>query len=340
MFYGENDGVREGEFSSKVGPCGRVDYLRVSVTDRCNLRCIYCMPYMGIKLLPSSEILSYEELALVCRAASSIGIRKVRITGGEPLVRKNVVRFVEMLSSIEPALDISMTTNGVLLSEFAESLKAAGLSRINVSLDALDPETYRNITRRDGFGEVMDGISRAIEIGMDPVKVNVVTLKGINDDIRPFVRLTYDLPVHVRFIEYMPQFGNAHKLMFVSGGEIMAKIKASFKVEDAETIEAWGPAKRHYRAKGALGTFALISPVSSHFCPDCNRLRVSCSGILRACLFDRDGFNLGSLLRSSGDVERVAEVLRMQLARKRDNFSNTPFSDKSDFTGGMFSIGG
>ncbi len=319
---------------------GKIDYLRVSVTDRCNLRCIYCMPEEGVKLLPPEKILSYEELTILCRAAARMGIGKVRITGGEPLVRKNIVDFVEMLSGIVPAVDISITTNGVLLSEYAESLKAVGLNRINISLDALDPETYRLITKRDGFAAVMKGINKALEVGMSPVKINVVALKGTNDDPSPFIDLTRILPVHVRFIEYMPQFGNAKNLMFVSGKEIMERIRSIFPLEETREIEAWGPAKKHYRVKGALGTFALISPVSSHFCSDCNRLRVSCNGKLRACLFDSDGIDVGRILRVSDDIEEIAEIIKKQLSRKRKEFSNRSFLDKSGFAGWMSSIGG
>ena len=188
-----------------------IDYLRISITDRCNLRCVYCMPADGVKSLPHDEILSYEELELFTGAANQAGIKRVRVTGGEPLVRKGVEEFVRKLSRIDSELKVSLTTNGVLLDHYAADLKKAGLTRVNVSIDTLDPETYRHITRVGSVDDAMRGLHAAIDAGLEPVKINVVVLRGVNDDPLPFGRLSLQLPVHVRFIEYMPYFDDPGK---------------------------------------------------------------------------------------------------------------------------------
>lgn len=303
------------------GPSGDVcqdraiDYLRISTTDRCNLRCVYCMPARGVKSISHEEIMSYEELELFTRAAAAAGIRRVRITGGEPLVRKGAVDFVRMVAGIEPELKISLTTNGLLLAEYAEDLKEAGLSRVNVSLDSLDRETYGKITRVGELDTAMAGLNAAIAAGLEPVKINVVVLRGINDDPLPFARLAHERPVHVRFIEYMPYFDDPGK-WFVPSDVIKARLARAGKIEQVESPEGWGPAT-YFRIAGSAGTLGLISPVSCHFCPSCNRLRITSDGRMRTCLFEADGYPVKADIRAGADLERLRGIIEGELERKR-----------------------
>ena len=293
-----------------------IDYLRMSITDRCNLRCVYCMPAEGVDSLRHDDIMSYEELELFARAAHLAGITRIRLTGGEPLVRKGVVDFIRMLAAIDPGLGLSLTTNGVELARFAEELKSAGLRRVNVSLDSLEPAVYRRITRVGTLELALDGVRCAIEVGLDPVKINVVTLKGINDDPAPFAALTSELPVHVRFIEYMPYFGEGGGRWFVPGDAIRERVEALGVLEEVSASpEGWGPAN-YFRLRGAPGTIGFISPVSCHFCPTCNRVRISAEGRMRTCLFDGDGVDVRSEMRVGADKERLREIILSELARK------------------------
>lgn len=298
------------------------DYLRISVTDRCNLRCIYCMPKEGVTSVRHEDILSYEELARFAGAAVGAGISKVRITGGEPLVRKGVAGFVRLLREKEPGLKISMTTNGLLLARHASDLKEAGLSRVNVSIDSLEPGTYRKITRVGNVKDAMAGLQAAIDQGLSPVKVNVVTLRGINEDPLPFARLTRELPVHVRFIEYMPYFGETGK-WFVSSDETRARIEEAGELEEVESPEGWGPAT-YFRLKGAPGTIGFISTVSCHFCPACNRIRISAEGKMRTCLFERDGVDMRELIRENASEEELREIIEQNLERKHREGDHKP----------------
>jgi cyclic pyranopterin phosphate synthase len=292
-----------------------IDYLRISITDRCNLRCIYCMPAEGVKSLAHDDILTYEELDLFASAAADAGIRRVRLTGGEPLVRKGSVDFVRMLSAIEPKLKISLTTNGVLLERYAKELKEAGLARVNISMDTLEPEAYANITRVGRLQNSLAGLDAAIDAGLDPVKINVVVLKGLNDDPRPFAELARDRPVHVRFIEYMPYFGDPGK-WYVPSDVIRERLATVGTIEEVESPEGWGPAQ-YFKLSGSMGTIGLISPVSCHFCPSCNRLRITSDGRMRTCLFDTNGFNVKREIRAGADRERMREIIEGELSRKR-----------------------
>jgi cyclic pyranopterin phosphate synthase len=293
-----------------------IDYLRMSITDRCNLRCVYCMPAEGVRSLHHGDIMSYEELELFARAAYQAGLTRIRLTGGEPLVRKGAVEFVRMLASIDPGLNLSLTTNGVLLGRFAAELKDAGLRRVNISLDTLEPGVYSRITRVGRLERALDGLHRAIEVGLDPVKINVVVLKGINDDPGAFAALTRRLPVHVRFIEYMPYFGESGGKWFVPGDTIRERVAALGPLEEVSASpEGWGPAS-YFRLRGAPGTIGFISPVSCHFCPSCNRVRISAEGRMRTCLFDGDGDDVRGEIRGGADAERLREIIRSELERK------------------------
>lgn len=297
-----------------------IDYLRISITDRCNLRCVYCMPAEGVKSLSHDDILSYEEIGAFAEAAIAAGIRRVRITGGEPLVRKGAPGLVRMLSDLEPGLSISLTTNGVLLARHAAELKEAGLSRVNISMDTLDPERYSEITRIGRLDDALAGLDAALEAGLEPVKVNVVVLKGLNDDPTPFVELARDRPVHVRFIEYMPYFDEPGK-WYVPSDVIKERIARLGRIEEVASPEGWGPAS-YFKLNGSAGTLGLISPVSCHFCPSCNRLRLTADGKMRTCLFDASEFDVRSEIRAGASTERLREIIEAELDRKREEGDN------------------
>lgn len=294
-----------------------IDYLRVAVTDRCNLRCIYCMPEDGVHLMSHNDILTYEEIYTVVRAAAELGISKVRLTGGEPLVRLGLTDLIRMLSRIGSLEDITLTTNGVLLSRYAAELKAAGLRRVNVSLDTLKPERFLQITRRDSFADVMAGISTACSVGLEPVKINVVVMAGINDDeLLDFGRKTTADGWNVRFIEMMPFSGNdITGPRVISAREMLERLGSLGKLEPCHTSAGNGPAKYH-RFAGAKGTIGFITPVSEHFCFQCNRLRLTADGKLRPCLLSDDEIDLRQPLREGISGEGLKELIKKAVAEK------------------------
>lgn len=269
----------------------RINYLRVSVTDLCNLRCIYCMPAGGVAKKERRELLTFEEIENIARAGAEIGINKVRITGGEPLVRKGIVQLVSRLAQIDGIKDLAMTTNGVLLKQYAADLKAAGLKRVNISLDTLDPDKYRRITRRGNLADVLEGIKAAQAVGLTPIKLNVVLAGGINDDeIEDFVHLTLKEDIHVRFIELMPvgEAGLWEPSAFISNEEVLRKVPALIPL----AIKGHGTVARMYKLPHGKGQVGLISPLSNHFCNYCNRLRVTPDGKLKSCLHSNQEINL------------------------------------------------
>ena len=299
-------------------PFGRpINYLRISVTDRCNLRCIYCMPLEGIETLPHADILSYEEILSVARAAADMGINKVRLTGGEPLVRAGICNLVEMLAKVPGLDDISMTTNGMLLSRYASELKKAGLKRVNVSLDSLKPEKFAQITRIGSLSNVLEGIGAAQQAGLSLIKINTVAMRGINDDeIIDLARKTVDEEWHVRFIEFMPMVGNQDEgnERFISIPEIRERIETLGTLEPGK-LDGNGPA-RYYRLLGAKGTIGFISPVSEHFCFQCNRLRLTADGKLRPCLLADDEIDLRNPLRRGASTDDLKILLRQAIDSK------------------------
>ena len=290
----------------------KIDYLRVSVTDRCNLRCVYCMPAEGIDTMSCKDILSYEEMIRIIRVAAAHGVTKVRITGGEPLVRKNISNFINKISKIKGIKDLSLTTNGVLLKNFARNLAGAGLKRVNVSLDSLNPQKYEKITLSDHIYRVFEGLEEAEKLGLTPVKINVVIIKGLNDDeIVDFAMLTKKKPYHIRFIEYMPfnaqEDWNIHKC--ISSSEIITEINRFQKIFPVERKgEVAGPAN-NYRFEDGVGELGFISPISDHFCSSCNRLRLTADGRLRTCLFSDDEINIKSFMREGCSDEELERVL-------------------------------
>jgi GTP 3',8-cyclase len=263
----------------------RVDYLRLSVTDRCNLRCVYCMPPQGVAPRSHDEILTYEELLVFAEAAVAAGITRVRVTGGEPLVRKGLVSFVERLAALDGITDLSLTTNGILLPGCAAELRAAGLSRVNVSIDSLDEGRFAQLTRGARLADALAGLDAAFSAGFSPVKVNAVLLAGVEDEVDRFVELTRRREVHVRFIEYMPLDRRlAADGAFVPAGFVLERLHAEHRLEAVDGPFGLGPA-RYYRVPGALGTIGFIAGVSDHFCARCNRLRLMADGRLKTCLF-------------------------------------------------------
>lgn len=292
-----------------------INYLRISVTDRCNLRCIYCMPAEGISRLPHNEVLDYEEILAVAQAAASLGINKLRLTGGEPLARAELIHLVQMLSRIEGIDDIALTTNGVLLREYAIPLKKAGLKRVNVSLDTLQRERFKRNARRDRLGDVIDGIAAAEEAGLEPVKLNMVVIRGINDDeVLDFARRTIEKGWHVRFIELMP-FTSGASLQFIPTKEVKERLSSLGILEPIPSSQGNGPAK-YYRFPGAKGTVGFISPLSEHFCFNCNRLRLTVDGKLRPCLLSDKEVDLKTPLRCGASLEELRVLIQQAVAAK------------------------
>lgn len=292
-----------------------IDYIRVSITDRCNLRCLYCIPHEG-EFFEYREVLSYEEIARVIRISAGLGVRKVRLTGGEPLARKDVQHLIREIRRIEGIEDISLTTNGVLLERYAEELKEAGLDRVNVSLDSLRPERYREITQVGSFDTVYKGIEKAFEAGLIPVKLNVVVIRGINDDeVEDFARLTLSTPYHVRFIEFMPGRDNRWTPeKCVTAQEIKERIETMSPLLPVRD-RRHGPA-RYYRLPGAEGVLGFISAVSHHFCSDCNRLRITADGKIRPCLFSETEIDIKSAMMMNATDEEIERLLRLAVAVK------------------------
>ena len=296
---------------------GRViDYLRISLTDKCNFRCIYCMPAEGVCPMGHDELLRIEEIEAITRVATRIGIKSVRLTGGEPLVRKGVVDLVQALNDMPEIENISMTTNGVLLPKMADELKRAGLSRVNISLDTLDPDQFEFITRVGKIESTLAGIDAALEAGFNPVKINAVTVRSLNQDFLAFAKLSIDRPLHVRFIEYMPVGTSTGsdgtgwgKQDVVPSEELLGIINERAREEGLpELVPAgnddkpigWGPA-RYFEFPGAKGTVGFISPLSRHFCSECNRLRLTADGKLRPCLFSDREVDVRTALREGGE---------------------------------------
>ena len=293
------DGLRDG-FGRKI------EYLRISVTDRCNFRCLYCMPVAGLQWLPKSEILSYEEIARVVSELAPLGLRRIRITGGEPTLRPELDKLVAMVRAIPEIEDISLSTNGVRLPALAPALRAAGLNRVNMSADSLQPDRIKAIARRNIEFDPVAAAAAAEESGLSPIKLNVVVMRGINDDeIEDFARLTFEREWHVRFIELMPvgEMRDSTWEHVVPTGEILRRLSAIAPLsETSGPIRGNGPA-RYYRFEGARGTIGVITPISHTYCANCNRVRLTADGRLRTCLFGDEETDLRSPLREGLPLE-------------------------------------
>lgn len=290
------------------------------MTDRCNLNCIYCSEGdLSTQTRLRSENLTYEEINRIVEVAATLGITKVRLTGGEPLVRSDLSRLVGMLSIIKGIDDIALTTNGMLLSQYAPELKRAGLKRVNVSLDTLQPDKFKRIAGSDYLKDVLAGIEAARTTGLNPVKINMVVLRGINDDeIIDFARLTIDRGWHIRFIEFMPLGKLKNEVgEMVSGEQIRERLQKLGHLEPDTGKGGDGPA-RYYRFTGADGTIGFISPMTQHFCHSCNRLRLTADGHLRPCLLDDDEVDLRAALRNGARTEELTELIRQAVGLKQE----------------------
>lgn len=296
-----------------------INYLRLSVTDRCNLRCTYCMPREGIKPIPHEEILRNEEIEKLVRVAALVGINKIRLTGGEPLVRKGLPDLIELIAGIPGIDDIAVTTNGILLPEMAAGLKDAGVKRVNISLDTLEPRRYEEVTRLGKFGSAWRGIEAALEHGFHPVKINVVAIRGFNDDeILELAGLSFKYPLHVRFIELMPiGISDAWaSCRHIPVHEIMDIIEHGLgKLQEVKKPAGNGPAK-YYDLPGSKGSIGFISPVSDHFCSSCNRLRLTAEGKLRPCLYSDYEIDLKKPLRSDATQLEMARLFTQAIKLK------------------------
>lgn len=310
----------------------KIDYLRISLTDRCNLRCIYCMPEEGVPFRSHESILRVEEIAEFARHAAKAGIRRVRLTGGEPLVRKGVLDLIREIADIPEIEDISLTTNGILLPKMAADLREAGLTRVNISLDTLDPVQFTYVTRLGKIEDVFAGIDAALENGFDPVKINAVAVRSLDQDFFEFAKLSLDRPLHVRFIEYMPVGESsggtgagwteediipaAEIIERINEGAIASGLGPLEPIDDEDSPSGAGPAI-YYRLPGALGTIGFISAMSNHFCDSCNRLRLTADGKLRPCLFSDREIDVMEAIRAD-DIDAVNRAIKEAIGIKPD----------------------
>ncbi len=289
-----------------------ITYLRISVTDRCNLRCVYCMPEAGLPWIANPNILTYEEIAEIVEAAASVGVRSIRLTGGEPLVRRGLATLVARIARVPGIDDIALSTNGLLLAEQANELRAAGLTRANISLDTLQTDRFFAIARRPGLDRVLAGIDAAIAAGLGPIKLNCVIMRGQNDDeVVAFAELARDRNLFVRFIEMMPVHENVglQKDAYVSSKELLERIAVLGDLVPVAGPGGNGPA-RYFAYPGAVGAVGVISPLSHDYCETCNRVRLSADGRLKLCLFGDNFIDLRTPLRSGASRADIAAIFR------------------------------
>ena len=322
---------------------GRVhNNLRISVTDRCNIRCFYCMPADDVVFMKRSALLSFEEIERFVRVATKLGVNKVRLTGGEPLVRRELDKLVAQIAAIPEILDVGLTTNGILLADQAEALYAAGLRRINISLDALDPVRFKEITRREGYEKVIEGIQAAQQVGFDPVKVNAVTIRGMTEDqVVPFGHFARETGAEIRFIEFMPLDADnawerdkvlfAHEIIESLNREIMPLVPVGQQDKTAPATE--------FMFEDGGGRIGFIASVSRPFCESCNRFRLTADGKLRNCLFSLEETDVKTMIRDGGSDDEIAAAIRESVAAKKEGHEiNTARFIQPDRP--MYSIGG
>ncbi len=292
-------------------------YLRISLTERCNLRCTYCMPAEGVELSLKDNILTFEEIERLARLFVSGGVDKIRLTGGEPLVRKDMEVLVERLGKIPGLRTLAVTTNGLLLPKKLPRLHAAGVNLINISLDTLDAEKFERITRRKGMEKVLEAIEVATDLGFDPVKLNCVVMRGVNDDeLLDFVAMTEHRPIEVRFIEYMPFQGNGwNDELFMPYAEMLERIRSCFPLE--RQADGRTETSKTYRVPGFRGRVGFISSMSDDFCGTCNRLRLTADGALKVCLFGNAEVSLRDIMRSGADDAQIVEAIKGAVLRKK-----------------------
>ena len=297
----------------KVGR--KIDYMRISLTDRCNLRCQYCMPAEGIPLINHKEILSYEEIIRIVKSAAMIGVKKIRLTGGEPLLRKGIVHLIKEIKSIRGIEEVAVTTNGLLLDDLLEDLIEAGLDRVNLSLDTLDEQTFNQMSRYSGLDKIQRAFSRCMALGI-PVKINAVAIKGMNDkDILKLAKLTYKWPVDVRFIELMP-IGCGKSFTGISTEDLLNLFEeAGLKFQEVMAGKGNGPAD-YVQLEGARGKVGFISPLSHQFCDTCNRIRITPEGFLKPCLHSKEGIDIKKLMRDGATDKDLIKILEKGILMK------------------------
>jgi GTP 3',8-cyclase len=315
--------------------------LRISVTDRCNLRCVYCMPAEGMPWLPKDDLLTYEEITRFARICIGLGVEGVRLTGGEPTVRADLPHLVEMLNGLAPDLDLSLTTNALKLEAMAEPLRDAGLKRVNVSLDTLDPKRFHQLARRDRFHEVLAGLEASKRVGFTPIKINAVLMRGFNEDEAvPLARWGRENGFEVRFIEWMPlDFQHTwSREQLVPADEILAQIDAAFPIEIAKDTDPSAPARR-YLYRDGVGSVGVIASVTRPFCGHCDRVRLTADGQIRTCLFSHREYDFRKAMRGGASDAEVADLLRAAVWRKEPgHLINSPFFVQPER--GMSAIGG
>ncbi|MBF0099801.1 MAG: GTP 3',8-cyclase MoaA [Desulfobacterales bacterium] len=317
-----------------------INYLRVSITDRCNLRCIYCQPEKPFPQVSHHDILTYEEITKIIRIGVSLGIQKVRITGGEPFVRKGMIDFLKQLSEIEGINEVSITTNGVLLKHYIHELKQCKINRINISLDTLNPDTFKAISGKEYFNQVWEGIMLAHELDFFPIKLNMVALNDINsDEWAEFAQLTFAYPFHIRFIEYMPIGNTSLNKHAALTQDVMNRLSHLGKLTEIhDDSHVNGPAKR-YRIHGAIGEIGFISPLSHHFCATCNRLRLTATGMLIPCLLSDRRINIMKVIRQGADDKALSELF-VSAVRQKQPQHQLAYTSHLNFNEQMSDIGG
>ena len=305
-------GTKEKENTALIDNYNRkLNYLRISITDNCNLNCLYCQPYAAAAKAHHDEVLRYEEILRIVDVVTRMGVSKVRITGGEPLVRKGVYDFLHRLTAMEGLTDVSLTTNGVILKDNLEKIQSAGIKRMNISLDSLQRDKVKKITGHDVFPQVWEGILKAHEMGFFPIKLNAVAIRGLNDDeLLDFARLSITYPFHIRFIEYMPigdtEIGKTQQIMAEEIRSRLESIGPLYPVEAGP--KDGGPAER-FRYEGAKGEIGFIRPISRHFCKTCNRLRLTAIGRLRVCLLSNRQIDLKTPMRAGCTDEELRQII-------------------------------
>lgn len=320
----------------------RHNNLRISVTDRCNIRCFYCMPAENVEFVDRSELLTFEEIERFVKVAVRLGVDKLRITGGEPLVRRNLPVLIEKLAAIDGIRDIGLSTNGILLGEQAKDLFTAGLRRVNISLDALDPVRFKEVTRREGYERVLEGLQAARDVGFGPIKINAVAIRGLTEDqVVPFGRFARDSDVEVRFIEFMPlDADNAwerDRVLFAA--EIRDRLEAEFGPLVARDHSDPTAPSTDFEFADGRGRVGFIASVSEPFCGKCNRFRLTADGHLRNCLFSLEETDIKTILRDGGTDEQMIESIRSSIDAKAEGHEiNTAQFVQPDRP--MFSIGG
>lgn len=319
------------------------NYLRISLTERCNLRCTYCMPAEGIQLSPKEHIMTYEEIYTIAKEFVSMGVTKIRLTGGEPLIRKDATRILEKLASLP--VQLTLTTNGVIVDKFINHFKKCGIKTLNVSLDSLDAKKNTEITRRSYFEKVYQNIILLVKEGFQ-VKVNCVLMKDFNDnEIIDFINISKDLPIHIRFIEFMPFDGNLWNMdKLVSLKEILAEVHSNFKEEEIVKLkDAPNDTTKSYRIKGYQGTFAIISSVTNPFCDGCNRIRLTANGQIKNCLFSSKESDLLTPLRAGKSITPIIQKTifsKLKVRNGMDTLDKFSQSDLHSDNRSMIKIGG